>query len=121
VSHLEHLDEGNGEVEVCEVTADERQREHDTDWDDGAQVYSAGHWNLLPRIQYSCKSSETLGHNSRKGQMPCCEDDWVVELGGVENPFVEDDNTGGEGDPDATKCQIVAGTNERTSLKTHAM
>lgn len=108
MSYLEHLDEGDRKVEICEVTANERQREHDTDWDDGAQVHSAGHGDLLSRIQHSCESGETLGHDGRKGQMPCCEDDWVVELGGVENPFVEDNDAGGERDPDTASCQTGA-------------
>ena len=75
IAHLEHLDERDGEVEVGHVAADERQREHDTDGDNGAQVNLSGHGDLLARIKDSGEASETLGHQSCKAQMPCCEDD----------------------------------------------
>jgi hypothetical protein len=37
-AYLQHLDEGNTEVEIGQVTADERQAEHDTDWDNSTTV-----------------------------------------------------------------------------------
>ena len=75
IAHLEHLDERDGEVEVGHVAANELQREQDTDRDNGAQVDLSGHGDLLARIEDSGEASETLGHQSRKAQMPCCEDD----------------------------------------------
>jgi hypothetical protein len=36
--YLQHLDEGNTQVEVGQVTADQRQAEHDTDGHDSTTV-----------------------------------------------------------------------------------
>lgn len=74
IAHLEHLDEGDGEVEVGDVAANERQREHDTNGDNGAQVDLTGHGNLLARVEDCGEAGEDLGHQSRKAQVPCCED-----------------------------------------------
>lgn len=48
LTYLDHLNEGDGEVEVCEVTADKRQREEDTNGDNGSKVDSAVHGDFLP-------------------------------------------------------------------------
>lgn len=37
-AYLQHLDKGNTEVEVGQVTADKRQAEHDTDGDNGTTI-----------------------------------------------------------------------------------
>ena len=79
-THLEHLDERDGEVEVGHVAADERQREHDADRDNCAQVDLASHGNLLARIEDAGEASEALGHQGRKAQMPCGEDDGCKRL-----------------------------------------
>jgi hypothetical protein len=73
-AYLEHLNERDGEVEVGHVTANKRQREHDTDGDNGAQIHFARHRDLLARIQDSGEASQTLGHQGRKAQMPCGKD-----------------------------------------------
>jgi len=73
-AYLEHLDERDGKVEVCHVTANERQREHDTDGNNGAQVHLASHWDLFTRVQDRGEASETLGHEGREAQMPCGKD-----------------------------------------------
>ena len=73
-AYLEHLDERDGEVKVGHVTADERQREHDADRDNCAQVDLASHGNLLARIEDAGEASEALGHQGRKAQMPCGKD-----------------------------------------------
>lgn len=95
-THLKHLNERHGEVQVSQITADEREREHQANWHDSSEVDSAIHGDLLAAIQRVCRAGEDLGHEGRESQMPCRQDDGVVELGGVENPFVEDDDTGGE-------------------------
>jgi hypothetical protein len=74
IANLEHLDEGDREVQVGHVTANERKREHDADGNDSAQVDLAGHGNLLARIENGGEASQTLGHQSRETQMPCGED-----------------------------------------------
>lgn len=35
-TYLQHLDEGNTQVEVCQVTTDQTQTEHDTNGHNGA-------------------------------------------------------------------------------------
>jgi hypothetical protein len=77
-SYLEHLDEGNAQVEVSQVTADQAQTEEETDWDNGAEIDTARHLNRLTTIEESCSASHDLGHDGRKGQMPCSEDNRVV-------------------------------------------
>jgi hypothetical protein len=79
-AYLEHLDERDGEVQVGHVTANERQREHDTDGDNSAQVDLASHGNLLARVEDAGEASEALGHQGRKAQMPCGEDDGCSKL-----------------------------------------
>lgn len=37
-THLKHLDEGNTQVEVSQVTADQTQTEHDTDRHNGTSA-----------------------------------------------------------------------------------
>ena len=71
-SYLDHLDERHGEVEVGQVTANERQREEDTNGDDCPQVDSAVHGNLLSRIQHGGETSEDLSADGCKTEMPCC-------------------------------------------------
>ena len=119
-AYLEHLDERNGEVEVGHVTANERQREHDTNGDDSAQVDLASHGNLLARVEDGGEASEALGHQGRKAQMPCGEDNGcsncqflvhrssrrsegemrtVFEVERVEDVLVEQNDGGRKGDP----------------------
>jgi hypothetical protein len=75
LSYLDHLDEGDGEVKVGEVTANERQREEDTNGNNGSKVDSAVHGDLLPRVQDCGETSKDLGANGCKTEMPCCEED----------------------------------------------
>lgn len=96
---FEHLNEGDGEVEVGQVTADQRQREHEANGYNGSKIDSAGHGDLLARVQHVGCPRQDLGHERGKGEMPCCEEDWVVEPSGVQNPFVEDDECGRDGNP----------------------
>jgi len=46
-THLEHLNERNTEVEVCQVAKDQTQTEHGANWDDRAQVDTASHGNIM--------------------------------------------------------------------------
>ena len=73
-AYLEHLNERDREVQVGDVTANKRKREHDTNGDDSAQVDLSGHGNLLARVQDSGEAGKTLGHQSRETQVPCCKD-----------------------------------------------
>ena len=74
-AYLKHLDEGNREVEVSQVTADQGQREHDTDGHDRAEVDLAVHRNLLPRVEDIREACEQLGHERRERQVPCGKED----------------------------------------------
>ena len=72
-SGLEHLDEGNREIEVCHVSANKTQTEEDTNGHDGSQVDAASHLDILTAVQDIGGASENLGHEGSKGQVPCCE------------------------------------------------
>lgn len=74
-THLEHLDEGNREVQVGLVTADQTQTEEYANGNDGAEVDAAVHRHLLARVQDTGEASEGLGHDGRKGQMPSGQED----------------------------------------------
>ena len=99
LSYLKHLDEGDTEVQVGQVAANQAQRKHDTNRHNGPQVHSPRHRYLLPRVEHGGEARHELCHDRREEQMPCREEDWVVELGRVEDPFVEEDDGGGERDP----------------------
>jgi hypothetical protein len=86
IAHFEHLDEGDREVKVGHVTANERKREHDTDRDNGAQVHLASHGNLLARVEYGGEASKTLGHQSRESKMPCGKDNGCKKF--VSDPLI---------------------------------
>jgi len=98
-AHLEHLNEGDTKIEVGKITTDQRHGEHESDGHNGAQIDSASHWDLLSRVEGCREAGHDLGHEGRESQVPCCENDWVVEVCGIKDPFVEDDDTGTEGDP----------------------
>jgi hypothetical protein len=125
-THLEHLNEGDTEVQVCLVTADQTQTEEETYGHNGAQVDFAGHGHLLSRVEDGGEPGEDLGHDGREDQMPCCEEDGEVwqrllarswlqllaaaaggcdEFGSVQNVLVEDDGAGAEGDPGSARRQ----------------
>lgn len=82
-SYLEHLNEGNTEVQVGDVTANEGQREEETNWNNGPEVDSAGHWDLLARVESLGETGHDLGNEGGEGKMPCCKEDWVLEVRGV--------------------------------------
>lgn len=71
LTYLDHLDEGNREVEVGQVSANEREGEEDTNWDNCAEVDSAVHGHLLSRVQVAGAASQNLGHEGCKTKMPC--------------------------------------------------
>lgn len=77
-SGLEHLDEGNREVEICQVSADQTQTEKDTNGDDSAHVDARRHLDGLSAIKEVSPSGEDLGDNGRKGQVVGGEDDGVA-------------------------------------------
>ena len=76
-THLEHLDEGNTEVQVGQVTANQTQAEEDTNGDDGTEVDPAGHLDGLSSIEPSGVSGEQLRRDSREGQVISGQDDGV--------------------------------------------
>ena len=76
-TNLEHLDEGNAEVEVGEVTADQAQAEEEADRHDGAEVNTARHLDRLAAIEQSGVPGEQLCHDGREGQVVGGQDDRV--------------------------------------------
>jgi hypothetical protein len=77
-TYLEHLNKSHAQVQVGLVTADQAHAEEDTDGDNGPEVYAASHGHLLSRVEDGGEAGEDLGHDCRKDQMPCREEDGVV-------------------------------------------
>lgn len=75
---LEHLDESNREVEVCQVSADQTQTEKDTDGNNSAHVDARSHLDGLSAIKQVSPSGEDLCDDGRKGQVVGREDDRVA-------------------------------------------
>ncbi len=69
MTNLEHLDEGNAEVEVGQVAADQAQAKEEADRDNGAEVDAARHLDRLPTIKERRVAGEELCHDGRKSQM----------------------------------------------------
>ena len=119
--YLQHLDESNGEVQVCQVATDQTQTEEDADGDDGPDVDTASHLDGLTAVQHVGPPGEDLGHERSEHEMVGGEDDGVAlatvsaiwlevsvcrrprltEVEGIEDPFVEENDRGGQADPDA--------------------
>lgn len=75
---LEHLNKGNGEVEVCQVTADQTQAEEDANWHDGSQVDAAGHLDSLSAIEKSRPAGQDLRNDGGKGEVVSREDNGIA-------------------------------------------
>lgn len=73
-THLEHLNEGNTQIQVSHIAADQAQTEEETDGDDSAQVDTAGHLHGFPAIEKGGGPGEELGHERREGQVPGGQD-----------------------------------------------
>lgn len=74
---LEHLDKGDGEVEVGQVTANQTETEEETNGDDGAEVDAASHLDILTTIEDAGPAGEGLGNDGGKDQVVGGEDDGV--------------------------------------------
>ena len=79
-------------MEVCGVGEDQAHAEESTNWHDSAEVDPTGHWNLLSRVEKGGEASHQLGHGCGEDEMPCREEDWILEAFPVQDPFVEDDD-----------------------------
>jgi hypothetical protein len=73
--YFEHLDESDGEVEVCLVGADEGETEEGTDGDNGVEISSSIHRDSLEAIEEICRPGEDLRHYRGKQEMPCRQED----------------------------------------------
>lgn len=75
---LEHLDEGDTEVQVGQVAADQTQTEEDTDGHNGAQVDAARHLDSLATIEEVGVAGQDLRHDRGKGQVVGSQDHGVA-------------------------------------------
>lgn len=75
---LEHLDEGDAQVQVSQVAADQAQAEKQTDRDDGPQVHPARHLHGLAPIEESSVAGQQLCHDGRESQVVAGQYDRVV-------------------------------------------
>lgn len=77
-AYLDHLNEGNTEVEVGQVAADKTKTEEDTDRDNSAQVNATGHFNRLAAIEEVGVTSHQLSSDGRKGQVVGGQNDRIT-------------------------------------------
>lgn len=75
MTDLEHLDESNTQIQISNITADQTQTEEKTDRNNSTKVDTASHLHGFPSIEQSGGARQKLGHEGRKCQMPCCEND----------------------------------------------
>ncbi len=73
--YLQHLDKCYTEVQVGQVTADQRQAEEGANWYDGSEIDSPGHFDCFPAVKHVRGAGHDLSHDSRKGKMPACKGD----------------------------------------------
>lgn len=116
-------------MEVGQVAADQAQAEEETNGYNGAQVDAASHLNGLPAIKQGGVPRQKLGHHRRKREMERGQEHRVgygvlakmlcffsrlfvtasirvelcllTEAKRRKNPFVEQNDGGAQGDPDA--------------------
>jgi len=71
---LEHLDEGDAQVQVDHVAAHQASAVEQADGHDGAQVHPPRHLDLLTAIEKGRGARENLRRGSCKDKMPTCQD-----------------------------------------------
>ena len=69
-TYLKHLNKGNGKVEVRQIAAYQRKREHEADWDDSSEVQAAGHGDVLAGVESVGEASHYLGHEGAEEHVP---------------------------------------------------
>lgn len=72
---LEHLDEGDREVEVDDIRKDEGARVEDADGEDGADVHAPREGEGVAGVEEGRRAGEELGCYGCEDEVPCCEDD----------------------------------------------
>ncbi len=82
-TYLEHLNERNTQIEICQVSEDQTHAKEKPNGQDSSHVNPSGHLDGLSSIKERCSTSERLGHDCGKDEMPCCEDYrvlWAVSV-----------------------------------------
>ena len=69
---LEHLDEGDAEVEVDHVAAHEAGAVEQADGQDGAQVEPARHLDVLAPVEQGGGARQDLGRGGGEDEVPAC-------------------------------------------------
>ena len=75
---LKHLDEGDGEVEISQVAADEAKTEGHADGHDSTDVDLGRHLDLVPAVKYGGPPRHHLRHYRGKDQVVGGQNDGVV-------------------------------------------
>jgi hypothetical protein len=88
-THLQHLNEGDAQIEIGLVSTDQAQTEEEADREDGAEVDLAGHLDSFASIEKSRGFRQELGHERRKNHVPCRQGDGKFEAECVQQPLVE--------------------------------
>lgn len=79
-AYLEHLNEGDAEVHVREVAADQTQTKEESNGDNSPEVDTTSHRNGVSRVQQVRATRNDLGHDGRESEMPCCEENCYSSL-----------------------------------------
>lgn len=77
---LEHLDKGDGEIEVDEVGEDEGGRVEDADGPDCAQIEARRHGDAVARVEERRGAGEDLGGQGGEEEVPAGEEDCWEEV-----------------------------------------
>jgi hypothetical protein len=75
---LEHLDECDRKVKVCQVAADQGQAEEKTNGDDSAEIDATSHLDLLAAIKQGGEVSHKLCHDGREDLVVGREDNGIA-------------------------------------------
>jgi hypothetical protein len=75
LEYFEHLDESDGEIEVCLIGADEGETEEAADGDNGAEIRSSVHLDSLEAVEEARCPGKNLSHYRGKQEMPCRQKD----------------------------------------------
>jgi hypothetical protein len=72
------LDEGDTQIQVCQVTAHQTQAEGNPNRDDSSKVYATSHLDLLSAVKEGGRARQDLRHDGREDEMPCCQENGVI-------------------------------------------
>lgn len=70
--YLEHLNQGNTEVEICLVAANKTDAVEDSDGDNCADIGANVHVDISAAVKETCGPSQNLRDDTGEQEMPTC-------------------------------------------------